>query len=289
MILVAGCAIVTAVGLGLVIRGLVPSRPPLILELERLLGAPGARPRHEDWAGFWGPSLWPSLDLADDRFPGAKRDLIVMDAAAERLVVQSLALAAAGAGLVGAMLVVLAAGGLVAPLGLAGWAVVLGALAGLVTPRAVLHSQAEERRAEMRATVAVVCDLAAVAVAAGDGLESALAAALAPGSGWAFERLRRQVAAAGGRREPPWTALDRLGLAVEVAELVELAQTLALGGVQGARVRDALAAQSRSLRERAASDIEAKAGSVTERMSFPLVLLLAGFALVIGYPAVSRL
>jgi Flp pilus assembly protein TadB len=289
MTLVVGCALLAAAGFGLLIRGLVPSRPPLAVELERLLAAPGSPPRQDWWADGWGASVWARLAPFGDRFPGVNRDLAVMGAAGGRLMAQSVAMSAAGAGLVVAMLAVLAAGGLAAPVGLAGWAVALGALAGLVTPRAVLHSQAEERRSEMRATVAVVCDLAAVAVAAGDGLESALAAALAPGSGWAFERLRRQVAAAGGRREPPWTALDRLGLAVEVAELVELAQTLALGGVQGARVRDALAAQSRSLRERAASDIEAKAGSVTERMSFPLVLLLAGFALVIGYPAVSRL
>jgi Flp pilus assembly protein TadB len=287
--LIVGCALLAAIGAAFMLRGLVPARPPLALELERLLTPTPRSPAPSGFADALGAAVWALLDPSDDRFPALARDLAVMDLSPSRLVAQSLVMAAGGAALAGAMVAVLALGGLEVPAALGAWGVVLLAAGGGVAPRAVVHSRAAEQRAEMREATALVCDLAAVAIAAGDGLEAALAAAVAPGGGWAFAALRHQLAAAGARREAPWTALDDLGVRLGVGELVELAHTLALGGLEGARVRDALAAQSRSVRERAAAEVEAKAGSVTERMSFPLVLLLAGFTVVIGYPAVSRL
>jgi Flp pilus assembly protein TadB len=64
---------------------------------------------------------------------------------------------------------------------------------------------------------------------------------------------------------------------------------MGLAQEKGAKIRDALNTQARTLREEAATEVEARAGSATERMSFPMVALLAGFLLVIGYPAIARL
>jgi Flp pilus assembly protein TadB len=64
---------------------------------------------------------------------------------------------------------------------------------------------------------------------------------------------------------------------------------MGLAEEKGAKIREALNSQAKTLREEAASEVEARAGSMTERMSFPMVMLLAGFLLVIGYPAVARL
>jgi len=71
-----------------------------------------------------------------------------------------------------------------------------------------------------------------------------------------------------------------------VAELTELAASLTLAGTEGAKVRASLAAKATSLRNRQLADAETTAQAATERMSLPLVLLFAGFLLLIGYPAV---
>ena len=292
MRLVAGCALLGAVGAGLVLRGLLPARPSLAVELERLLSPTPPAPQPSvvgARAERWGRGMWEAVDPAGDRWPKLAADLAVMELSAGPLVAQSLGMAAGGAALALAMVTALAAGGVAVPAALSAWAAALAAAAGAVAPRAVLASAAAERRVELRAALAVVCDLAAVAVAGGDGLESAVAAAVAPGAGWAFATLRRSLMAGGARREPPWTALEGVGVRLAVEDAVEIGRILALAGNEGARVRDALGAQARSLRERSVADLEARAGSVTEKMSFPMVLLLVGFAVVIGYPALARL
>jgi Flp pilus assembly protein TadB len=288
MMLVVVCAVLATAGLGFLFRAVVPARPPLAGEIDRLLSpaapsSPGTAP-----ADTVGGAVWAALNPSGERFAGAARDMAVMGLSPGRLVAQSVAMAVGGAGLAGAAVLALSVGGLTVPAALALWACALTAAAGAASPRAVLAGAAAERRAAMREAAAVVCDLAAVALAAGDGVEAALAAAIGAGAGWPFERLTGAMSAAAARRQPPWAGLEDLGVRLGVGELVEVSHTFELGGTHGARVRDALAAQSAAIRERAATDSEAKAGSVTERMSFPMVLLLAGFAIVIGYPAVTR-
>jgi Flp pilus assembly protein TadB len=111
--------------------------------------------------------------------------------------------------------------------------------------------------------------------------------ATSTGTGWAFEAVRTCLPVSG--RKGTWVAVEGLGDELGVDELVILAQNMGLAEEKGAKVREALNAQAKTLREEAASEVEAKAGSMTERMSFPMVMLLAGFLLVIGYPAVARL
>jgi Flp pilus assembly protein TadB len=139
----------------------------------------------------------------------------------------------------------------------------------------------------MREAVAAICDLAAVLVAAGEDVDGALAAAAGAGAGWAFELVRASLP--GDGRQGTWVALEKLGTRLGVEELTVLAQNMGLAEEKGAKVREALNSQAKTLREEAASEVEARAGSMTERMSFPMVMLLAGFLLVIGYPAMARL
>ena len=70
--------------------------------------------------------------------------------------------------------------------------------------------------------------------------------------------------------------------------LGELAASVTLAGEQGAKVRASLTAKAASLREHEVRDAEADAEAATERMTIPLVMLLAGFVVFIGYPAMQR-
>src|SRR3546814_7918519 len=81
---------------------------------------------------------------------------------------------------------------------------------------------------------------------------------------------------------------DLLGEALDIPELGELAASAALAGSEGARVRTSLSAKARSLRLRGLTDVEAAAQSASELMSLPVVLLMFGFVIFLGYPAVDR-
>jgi tight adherence protein C len=59
-----------------------------------------------------------------------------------------------------------------------------------------------------------------------------------------------------------------------------------LAGTEGAKVRASLAAKAASVRAHLLADAETQAQAATERMSLPLVLLFAGFLLLVGFPAI---
>ena len=106
--------------------------------------------------------------------------------------------------------------------------------------------------------------------------------------GWAFGQLRRALEEARLTRTPPWGPLGRLGQALGVDELSELAASVALAGAEGARVRASLAAKATSIRSHALADAQADAEAMSERMSLPVVVLFAGFLLFVGYPALAH-
>jgi Flp pilus assembly protein TadB len=290
MTLVLLCALAASIGVALLAFAVAPRRPSLAAELDELLGTGqvvGSRPR-SFWDSF-ADEMWTLFDHGDaeGHFPALLKDLAATDSSqalfARQMVTTAALFAALGAGLVA----VLAAEGLHVPGGLSLGIVALSVAIGSVVPRATLRGQAMDRRSEMREAVAVICDLAAVLIAAGEDVDGALVAAADAGGGWAFEAVRTSLPVSG--RLGAWLALEGLGERLGVEELVVLAQNMGLAEEKGAKVREALNTQAKTLREEAASEVEAKAGSMTERMSFPMVMLLAGFLLVIGYPAVARL
>ena len=63
---------------------------------------------------------------------------------------------------------------------------------------------------------------------------------------------------------------------------------MALAGDEGARVRVSLAAKATAIRTRALAETERHAHAASERMSLPLVILMAGFVIFLGYPAVMN-
>lgn len=156
-------------------------------------------------------------------------------------------------------------------------------------PDLSVRNQAEQRREEMRHAIGAYADLVVVALAGGAGVSGALSDAAWASNAWSMRRIRAALRTASIHRQEPWVALRDLGRRYDVAACEELAASLQLAGADGARVRTSLAAKARSLRTQHLAQIDAHAQSATERMSLPVVVLFAGFLLLIGYPALATI
>jgi len=170
------------------------------------------------------------------------------------------------------------------------------ALAVLVGPplavgalAAALLRTAAERRRHVRVVLGSFVDLVVLSLAGGVGVDGALHAASQVTPDWAAHRMAMALAAARDGGLPPWTALGALGVELGVPELEELATTVQLAGTEGARIRQSLTARGASLRRHEQAEAESAANAMTERLFLPGALLLLGFLVFIGYPAVHRI
>ena len=121
------------------------------------------------------------------------------------------------------------------PLALPLWGSLVCGLAGFVLPDLGIHAEAEARRRDFRHALGSFLDLVVIALAGGGGVETALADAASVGEGWAFDELRHSLDAARLARDTPWSALERLGNELGVAELGELAASVGLAGCRGSQ------------------------------------------------------
>lgn len=296
MIVALVCGAGFGAGLWLIVRGLYPPRPSLahaLAQLRRLPEpAPVVTPEAEGgFAARLGRPVADALARAGPGWllpPGVRRDLAVLGRSAERHLAEKVTLAIVGLLVTPAVAALLLLGGahlsLVVPL----WASLIFAVAGFVIPDLGIHADAGRRRRDFRHALSSFLDLVVVALAGGGGVETALTGAASIGSGWAFGYLRRALDHARLARETPWAGLGRLGHELGVAELSELAASVALAGTEGAKVRASLAAKAASLRTHELADAETADQAATERMSLPVVLLFTGFLLFLGFPAVQR-
>lgn len=168
------------------------------------------------------------------------------------------------------------------------WASIALAPLGFLLPSLSLRSKAAARRRSFRHAFSAFLDIVAISLAGGRGVDSALNDGADAGRGWAFDELRSALFEARLLGETPWSALARLGSGLGLPEVSELAASAALAGSEGARVRTSLAAKARAIRLRGLTEIEAAAQSASERMSMPIVVLMLGFIVFLGYPAVER-
>lgn len=281
------------VGLGLVVilATVFPARLTLAAELERLhrprslsaalLPVPSASsPRLlREVAAFFGLERLVSPSRRDDlRVVGRSLE----DHVARRALL-GLAGVAAGAVLGGLLLLLAPSRSLPVPAAVS----VLFATVGVLIPSVGLRAEAAARRRAFRHAFGAFLDVVSVSLAAGRGVEAALLTGARAGGGWAFAELRDALFTAQRRGETPWDGLDRLGVQLGIPELQELAATAALAGEEGAMVRQSVAAKATALRSRALTEAEASAEAASERMSIPTVMLLVGFVIFVGYPAVA--
>lgn len=168
------------------------------------------------------------------------------------------------------------------------WVSALLAPVGFAIPSLSLRSKAADRRRSFRHAFSAFLDIVSISLAGGRGVEGALHDAASAGQGWPFQELQRALLDAQFRGETPWVSLNRLGHELGIPELSELAASAALAGSEGARVRASLAAKARTIRTRGLLEVESAAQSASELMSLPVVLLMFGFVVFLGYPAIAH-
>jgi tight adherence protein C len=278
-------------GLGLlaIAAGLSPRRASLASALDYLTRQRPVPVISLDPGGWAARAGRPAASLlASLGLPGAtlRRDLAILGRPAERLLAEQATAAVTGLLLAPALTVLLAAGGVTLGWQLPAAGAIALAAAGFAAPALGVRQEAAGRRAATRHALAAFLDLVVIAIAGGAGIEAALTYAAATGQGPAFAQLRQALETARLTRQPPWQVLGQLGDELGVSELAELAASITLAGTEGAKVRASLAAKAAAMRARQLAEAEASAQAATERMSLPLVILFAGFLLLIGYPAV---
>jgi Flp pilus assembly protein TadB len=229
--------------------------------------------------------IWP-LVAAVDRVRG---DLRLIGRSPEEQVARTVLLCAFGLFL-GPWLGLFAwVSGTVPPPALLGAISLIGGMCGALQPWTSLRAIASRRRRDLLLALAAWCDLLAMSLAAGRGIEQAVTTAALAGDGWAFGELRGALSAGHVRSETPWATLDQLGSNLGIGDLRELAATIAMAGEDGAAVRDAVTTKARTLRERISADIERDAERATAEMGMPTVTVAFGFLIFLGYPAVLAL
>ena len=168
-------------------------------------------------------------------------------------------------------------------------AAVVSAIAGFFYPDWPLADQVTEKKQAFRHALSSYLDLVTIILAGGGGIETALNGAADAGDGWAFTELRNALRRAHLTRRSPWEAFDELGEQLDIADLRELAAAVALSGGQGAKVKQSLIAKADAMRAALSAEIEAAAEIQTEKMIVPVVVLIIGMVLFIGYGAVDAI
>jgi tight adherence protein C len=162
-------------------------------------------------------------------------------------------------------------------------------VAGFMYPDLGLSEQIQRRRRDFRYSLSAYLDLVTIILAGGGGLETALQTSADLGDGWAFAEIRSALRRARLTGQTPWDVFDDLGEELGVDELRELAAAAQLAGDQGARIRASLTAKADSMRASQTDAIEAQAEAATEKMLLPVVTLVVGMILFIGFGVVQAI
>lgn len=276
-------------GIWLIARGLAPPPRPLAVALADL-----NRPRWVDPTGDHGwdtvarrrvSTIARSIGTSD----ATTRLLRLVERTPERHALDKLVYATLGASLPLVGAATMALGSVRTPAAIPILASVALGSAGFFLPEVLLRGEAVDYRRDVNTQLALYLDLVVVLLAGGRGVDGALTAAAEMGDGVAFVRVRRSLRSAQMNRQSLWKALDRLATECGITALSELAASVTLAGESGARVRDSLTAKAQSIRTRLLAEAEAEAHRRSETMTAPVVLMLTGFVVLIGFPAVNSL
>ncbi len=182
--------------------------------------------------------------------------------------------------------VALAATGVVLPLG-SPLVLALAVAAGFyVLPNLDARQRAAARREDFRRALGAYLDLVALEMAGAAAPAQALTSAARVGAGWPMALLRDTLYRATRSGKDQWTALTELGERIGVAELRDLGALVRLVEHDGARVRATLSARAATMRRRELADAEGKAAERDVSMSVAQLVVVAGFVVFLGYPAV---
>ena len=285
--IVTGCA--AGAGLGLLIVALWPAERSLAQALALLRPPPAApTPQAVSWQAQLGQAVarWARpLGIDHHRL---RADLALLDRPLEGQMARKTLWAVAAGLAVPVLGGLLELGQLHVPLLAQGWLAVGLAIVGFALPDRQVRAAARRRREHLRYTVGALLNLVAINLAGGAEVEEAVHNATRLGDSWGFALLRQHLERARLARQKVWAAWAQLGEELDVAELRQLAQQVAIAGDEGARMRQALVAMAEALRDRELAEAEVRAGEASEHMVLPLTFLGGGFLLLLVIPALWR-
>ena len=285
--IVAGCA--AGAGLGLLIVALWPAERSLGQALALLRPPPAVpTPPAASWQAQLGQAVarWARpLGIDQHRL---RADLALLDRPLEGQMARKTLWAVAAGLAVPVLGGLLELGQLHVPLLAQAWLAVGLAVVGFALPDRQVRATARRRREHLRYTVGALLNLVAINLAGGAEVEEAVHNATRLGDSWGFALLRQHLERARLARQKVWAAWAQLGEELDVAELRQLAQQVAIAGDEGARMRQALLAMAEALRDRELAEAEVRAGEASEHMVLPLTFLGGGFLLLLVIPALWR-
>lgn len=153
------------------------------------------------------------------------------------------------------------------------------AIGGYLLPDLKLRRTARRRRDELTAVVGFIARLARIAVAGGDGVDTALRRASTFGDSWAHATVRSALAEQHGR--PAQRALDALGRTYGVAAAQQLADALIVAQENGSPVLDALAASAHGIHDDRLQAAEVGEARKSVMLSVPVGLMVLGYLIVL--------
>jgi Flp pilus assembly protein TadB len=186
------------------------------------------------------------------------------------------------------MTVFLTVAGLHLPLGVPVIVALLFAAGFFFIPEFDARAAAAKRRKEFKRALGAYLDWVSLQMSGKAAAEQALPEAAKIGSGWPLALIRHTVTNAARSGQDVWGALTELGERIGVAPLRELGTLVQLVAHDGAQVRDTLSARAASLRNEELADAEGTAGKRDQSMLMAQILLGVGFAVFLGYPAITN-
>ena len=166
----------------------------------------------------------------------------------------------------------------------------LCAVAGFALADAGMRSEARTRRRDFRRALADYFDLVSLKMAGLAAAEQALVDAARLSDQWPMALVLQTLdrARLAGPSASNWEALAALGQRIGVDELRELGGLVKLVADDGAQVRATLSARAASMRRHELADAEGEDAEREQSMRLAQMLIVAGFLVFIGYPALSN-
>jgi tight adherence protein C len=293
MILVIVAGIGVGAGMLLVLRGLFPAPLTLRAALDALSGTRND-PSLDHLSGGTNGARNAAARLLEVNVARIPRlaQVVVPDLAITATPPETFAVKVVGYGVAMALMVpLLAIGAATAHIDVTLAIPVLGVIVlgvgGAALPFIDLHTAAERRRRHFCHSLATYASLVSMAMAGSMGWSSALeAAASVSSTDWAMDEIAQALLWSQAYHRPPWEGLDRLAERFALSDLSDLARSMAQAG-DGARIRATLETKAASLRLSETTAAEHDAQAVTQKMLLPGVLLMAGYGVLIFYPALA--
>ena len=217
-------------------------------------------------------------------------DLRVVDYGVESVILSQVATTIGGLAVpLLIFLVILPLGGLTIPPLVALLLAVAFAAGGFYLPIHTLRRDALARRREFAAGLTHYLSFVDVMVSGGNSIDGSFEFAAELGDGWVWDELRFAIASASSATLAPYRALHELGDELGVRELTNLARRLEQTQSTGSAIGPALRSLSDGLIGDQARQVKIADDEVTEKMTFPLMVVLFSLLSFFGIAAVTAI